>query len=341
MFSAFLPSDLEFDVFWCSVLKRMLAKAVPTDWNEPEMAAYIRDYILDCSSEMITAAWASGLGSVPLGLTTYAPNCVERFHLGVKYLLPHGIAEKDLASTMVDVCQAVQTQLEEGDFDNIRAKLEKPPHNLWKFPKKSKAKNDEWDAEGVDGYGESTPNGQKRVAPERKSVKDLVDWHNVHGPEKLFVRKGCDKVLSTGQTAQEVFIFPKYSLHLAEKRKDDMLVFLSLALATTKADVRGACANATTKIYDFKRHIFLRQTFVSVYVCTDGSCVDTHKHFIEGGGWTEHSLFVRLLKQGKAKVAKLPKGPKNSVGSEKGKGPGSPQDVGSVQEHDGCPQGRV
>jgi len=46
-FSATLPSDLQFHTFWSSVMSRMSAASAPTDFNEPRMAAYIRDNILD------------------------------------------------------------------------------------------------------------------------------------------------------------------------------------------------------------------------------------------------------------------------------------------------------
>ena len=113
-------------------------------------------------------------------------------------------------------------------------------------------------------------------------------------------------------------MFPKYTLELATKREESMQDALRLALAETRADVRAACANSKTDTYNFKRHIFLRQSFVTVYVCPQGVdgkdkvCVDTHKHYIEGCGWTEHSVFVKMLSTGQDKVEKIPRGPLNS-----------------------------
>ena len=51
-FSAWLPSDQEFDAFWQSISRRTMAEKAATDWNEPNMAAYSRDHILDCVSDM-------------------------------------------------------------------------------------------------------------------------------------------------------------------------------------------------------------------------------------------------------------------------------------------------
>lgn len=48
-FSAFLPSDLEFGTFWSSIISRMDKKEKDTDFNEPEMSAYLKRHILDTS----------------------------------------------------------------------------------------------------------------------------------------------------------------------------------------------------------------------------------------------------------------------------------------------------
>jgi len=67
---------------------------------------------------------------------------------------------------------------------------------------------------------------------------------------------------------------------------------MSLALAKTPQDVEQACLSRTTRTYDLYRHMYLRYTFVTVYVLSDGRIVDAHKHFVEQGGQTEHSLFI-------------------------------------------------
>ena len=66
-FSAWLPSDLEFDVFWTHLLRRMAADKKDTDFREPAMSKYLREHILDMSGSLIRAAWSSGFGCVPLG----------------------------------------------------------------------------------------------------------------------------------------------------------------------------------------------------------------------------------------------------------------------------------
>ena len=44
MFTAFLPSDVEFHTFWSSVICRMEFEEKETDSAEPEMAAYLRKH---------------------------------------------------------------------------------------------------------------------------------------------------------------------------------------------------------------------------------------------------------------------------------------------------------
>ena len=46
-FSAWLPNDLEFDTMWKSILRRLESSEAETDFNEPQMAAYLRHSILD------------------------------------------------------------------------------------------------------------------------------------------------------------------------------------------------------------------------------------------------------------------------------------------------------
>ena len=56
-----------------------------------------------------------------------------------------------------------------------------------------------------------------------------------------------------------------------------------------------ACQHPQTGAYDFYRHIYLRQSFVAVYVTEQKAVIDCHRDFIAFGGWIEHSLFVQGL----------------------------------------------
>ena len=69
-----------------------------------------------------------------------------------------------------------------------------------------------------------------------------------------------------------------------------------------------------------RRHQHLRQTYVTLWVCEDGSIVDGHKHYMQGAGWTEHQLFLAEAIDSKGFLRPIPQGPKAKVaGRKKGK----------------------
>ena len=76
------------------------------------------------------------------------------------------------------------------------------------------------------------------------------------------------------------------------------------------SDVEEACACPETGTYDIFRHIRLRQSFTTVFVAADGQVVDQHRNFVEGGGHSEHALFISNLKEGRDQPPA--KGPKSS-----------------------------
>ena len=87
LFSAWLPDDNEFHYFWTHILERMEG-ALAGDFNEPLFAMYLRKNIFIIKNGLITAQWRSGLGSVPLGFTTYAPNAAEvSIHIPFSFFL--------------------------------------------------------------------------------------------------------------------------------------------------------------------------------------------------------------------------------------------------------------
>ena len=86
-FSATLPTDVEFHTYWSSIFMRLSNSELPTDWNEPAFCQYLQTHIFDLSGPCIKASWCYGVGSVPLGFTTYATNSIERSHRLLKGLL--------------------------------------------------------------------------------------------------------------------------------------------------------------------------------------------------------------------------------------------------------------
>ena len=306
MFAAWLPSDIEFHCFWDSILDRMRNSRCSTDFDEPKMAAYLEQHILDGSGDLWRAPWACGLGCVPLGFTTYAPNAIETTWRVLKGLLAEGYQYRGCGALMEDVALSLQSRIRAGAYSGLLNEITELLPVLVQWPgRKAGARGDgQTDDALLEG-----PGGQQA----RLDVNALLDHYRAHGQEQLFVVAECDVVLPTGQRAVCCYTLPKYKLHFATDRRADMVCAQQLALASTAGDVRSAAAHRTARVYDIARHMYLRQSFVSVFITEDGRAVDQHRHFVEGGGQSEHSVFVSGFADGAAfRLDPLALGPKNS-----------------------------
>ena len=134
--SAWFPSDLEFDTFWRSVFGRMESAESPTDFAEPAMAAYLKDHIFDCTGTFIRATWAYGLGAVPLGLTTYAPNAIERTWRLVKGLILNGRVHKNIAEVTAAFAKAVAGRIDQGAYANLVHWITGMSYHTWEMTNK-------------------------------------------------------------------------------------------------------------------------------------------------------------------------------------------------------------
>ena len=85
--SAFLPSTTEFSTFWAAVLGRLRSE---DGWAEEKMHDYLLSNLLSQEGDVLSSSWRSGLGSVPVGYSTYAPNSIERCWRLLKGLLKPG-----------------------------------------------------------------------------------------------------------------------------------------------------------------------------------------------------------------------------------------------------------
>ena len=130
----YLPSDLEFTTFWSSILDRMESSGSSTDFNEPAMAAYIKKHILVNSGNSIYALWQGGLGAVPLGMTTYAPNCIERTHRTIKELVPGNWRKRNIAELMTGICDVVANRIKVGKYNDMVRSLDAPAVALKEWP---------------------------------------------------------------------------------------------------------------------------------------------------------------------------------------------------------------
>ena len=105
---------------------------------------------------------------------------------------------------------------------------------------------------------------------------------------------------------------PKYHLHFATDKEHDMRSMLQLALATDVVGKAAAIICPDEGVYTLRQHMYIRRNFVAIYVSKDKTALDTHKHFIEAGGHSEHAWFISRL-QTPEKLEAVRTGPKNSM----------------------------
>ena len=302
-FSAWLPSDEEFHAFWSSVFQRMEASGNPTDFDEPLMAQYLKANIFNMDGPFIRATWQYGLGSVPLGFTTYAPNAIERSHRLLKGLLDPGYQAGNVADLMVQVCNIVTSRIKKRDFKGLKNDLTETLPAFYQWPRTKMTGR----KEGI----EQPENHETKVQEKRLDLTSILNHYRTHGAAKTFSVVPFAKTFSTGDISQQVYVMPKYKLNWAWEHPGDMHSALLLAQAQTPKEVQTACASKETGAYDVFRHTYLRQGFVTVYVTVEGRILDGHKHYIQAGGQSEHSVFVQGLLN-KGFLDQIKQGPKKS-----------------------------
>eukprot|EP00959_Pyramimonas_sp_CCMP1952_P362533 7592199-Pyramimonas_sp.AAC.1 len=69
-----------------------------SNWDQPELAKYLKNYTLICKEGIIRATWASG--AVPYGFTTFAANAIERQHRLLKSFFDVGYEKLNAAELM-------------------------------------------------------------------------------------------------------------------------------------------------------------------------------------------------------------------------------------------------
>lgn len=121
------------------------------------------------------------------------------------------------------------------------------------------------------------------------------------------------------------YILPKFQVRFAEERGADMVSCVRLDLADSPLKVQEACHHRSRKTYDLYRHIYLRQSFVTIWVTEEKRCINCHRDFISGGGFTEPSLFVAGLLQDKDFLSPICAGPVFSRARKKPKRKAKPK----------------
>ena len=115
-----------------------------------------------------------------------------------------------------------------------------------------------------------------------------------HGAEQLFLRADCNIPISKDVRIIAVYAIPKYTLAFGTRR-EALQAIVDLALARTQGEVGRAVQSPATQTYEINRHMHLRHAYVSVFVCSDDTVVDEHKHWMQAAGQSEHAWFVASL----------------------------------------------
>ena len=305
LWSAFLPSDLEFDTFWREALLRMEAQTIETDWKEPVFAQYLRAHCLQEYAGFLRAPWQCGVDATIPGYTTYAPSAIERSHRTLKDLLDRGLVSMGLGQLMDECCKILNARVRNGFYASTFPSISEAPAILYKARTKATVRDDGDDDDDED--------------PEMKRV---IDYHYMfeHFEEKgaagTFLVAPCRRTYLDGRVARLVYVIPKRTLSRATGNPDEMQAMLQLALAPERggaADIKSACASPQGT-YDILFHMKLRRRYVAVFY-GDGFCVDEHKQFIDQGGHSAHALFVLHLNT-PAAFSRFPQGPERRT--EKG-----------------------
>ena len=174
------------------------------------------------------------------------------------------------------------------------------------------------------------------VSSEQKRRLDadrLLAHYQDNGQEQTYLSQECDLILGNWDRAVKVYVLPKYTMRYAWERTHHMQCAMALSVATTAAEVKQAAVSPRTGTYDLTRHMYLRHTFVTVYVLEDGTAVDLHKHFVEAAGQSEHSIFIGGLQPNtNFKLLKQALGPKNSQPGQKKHRVGKPKRSAALQK---------
>ena len=84
-------------------------------------------------------------------------------------------------------------------------------------------------------------------------------------------------------------------------------------------DIKNAATDPKLGTYTPSQHMFLRRNYCIIYVTADGKAIDTHKHYVEAAGHTEHAWFIQELVKDAGGLKRIASGPKPKKGRGKGK----------------------
>ena len=264
--------------------------------------------IFDITADGVRTAWGAGHGQVPLGITTYAPNAIERQWRTTKGVLCDGRVRNSVPDIIMGMANQLRVRIEGGAYDTCVTQLKEAP----RYMREGATRDRRAKEKGL--------SSEEDVNHRCVNLPIILRHYHERGQDGTYLERACHYVLATAEVAKKIYVMPKYCLEWATEKAGDMHAALLLGLAETKDDVRNACRDRDTKLYNPQRHKWLRQNFVNIYVTAAGNVVETSTHAVKGAGFTEHILFIEGL-QKKDWAEPMPKGPADRTKSASSSNP--------------------
>ena len=152
--------------------------------------------------------------------------------------------QMDVGEAVLQVCHAVQGRLQQGYYNDLSMTVSKAWPSLLQARKHQK----------LPLVDPEEDNGVRKAR--RLDRASIVKHWRKHGPRGTYVATTCDKVLDDGSRATLLFVMPKFALHFAAERHQDMTAAVQLGLAQTVEEVQQACRHPETQCYDVRLVLF-------------------------------------------------------------------------------------
>ena len=174
----------------------------------------------------------------------------------MKHLYPKGYKAQDPAQLITKTCEIMRHWHENGHWQGFCHSVEEPLSSLIRSPVRLQSErmhieNFEEDAErDVDLVSEAQYSQRRRL-----NVHLMQSWYAEKGAEATFLHRSLEQhpfvVNFVEVYAIDIWVFPKYDLHMAVEKQGDMQRAMALSLSLSEADVVDALG---CESYSFSTH---------------------------------------------------------------------------------------
>ena len=148
---------------------------------------------------------------------------------------------------MAQCTEILSARFINGRYDNLISEIPEPWDGLWTWLKRKKSARDEV-------YDNITGESSSQV--KRLDYHGILKHYREHGPRKTYLMQPSSVKLSTGETAEYIYVVPKYKLERAHENALDMEAMLKLGQAETRDAIQNVCADPDEGTYDIFRRMF-------------------------------------------------------------------------------------